>query len=151
METEMTASPSTDIRDMELTVWLRPVGLFLLIGQVHTLSPMLEPRDDVRLWMRWAESEETGVEGARIEFAESTRRDHENRTARVVARATMVDRTQAWHILRFLEIQGFIDLWVHAPPAPDGSLHKVVPWFACAEHSRQSAKCATNPYPMHYV
>lgn len=119
----------------------------------HTLSPMLAPRDDVRLWMRWAESEETGVEDAGLQFAQSTLRDEENRTARVVARAAMVDRMQASCIYRLLEIQGLIDLWVSAPPAPDGSLHNVVAWLACADLSRRSARygLATDPFPRHYV
>ena len=150
METEMPLTSSTDKCDMQLAVWLRPVARrFLLIGQVDTLSPMLRPRD-VRLWMRWAE--DAGVEGARIEFAESTRRDEENRTARVVARAAIVQQG-ASYIYRLMEIQGLIDLWVSAAPAPDGSLHKVVPWLACADLSRRSATygLATHPFPLHYV
>ncbi|MDD9981147.1 MAG: hypothetical protein OXU81_07275 [Gammaproteobacteria bacterium] len=138
---------------MELTVWLRPVAhRFLLIGQVHPLSPMLNPRSDVRLWMRWVESQEAGVERARIEFAESTRRDEENRTAWIVARAAIVQRGASC-IYRLLEIQGLVDLWVSAPPAPDGSLRQVVPWLACADLSRRSARygLATTPFPLYYV
>lgn len=153
MKAEMLSTPSTEISDMQLAILTRPVGRAILIGQVDTLSPMLTPGGrDVRLWMRWVEPEETGVEGARIEFAMSTRRDEKSRTARVIARAAIVHRGMR-SLYRLLEVQGLVDLWVCAPPAPDGSLHKVVTWLVCADLSQRSAMygLATDPFPLHYV
>ena len=63
--------PSTEVLDLELAGVPRPVGLILLFGQVSTLDPLLELPGHVRIWMRWAEPEETGLEGARIEIAAS--------------------------------------------------------------------------------
>lgn len=103
--------------------------------------------------MRWAELEETGVEGARIENAVSTPRDEETRSARVVARAALTDQTLARSVYSLLEVQGLIDLFVCAPVAPDGSPSNFVHWLVCADLSQRSATygLSVDPFPKHYV
>ena len=148
-----TPSPSTDVLTLELCAVARPVGLLLLLGQVPTLDPFRALGDDTRLWMRWVEPEEPCSEGARIEIAASTRRDERTRTARVVARATMIDRAEAWDWYQRAEIQGLIDIVIFDSAPPNGSPGDFMHWLVCADLSRRSAEFGlpVDPFPKHYL
>lgn len=148
-----TPSQSTEVLDLELCAVARPVGLLLLLGQVPTLDPFRALGDDTRLWMRWVEPEEPGLEAACIEIAASTPRDERTRTARVVARATMTDRAGAWALYQRAEMQGLIDLHLFDTVPADGSPGEMMIWFVCADLSRRSAEfgLSVDPFPKHYL
>ena len=131
---------------------MRPVGLFLFIGQVPTLDPFRALSDETRLWMRWVEPEEPGSEDARIAIAASAPRDERSRTARVVARATMTNRRVAWALYQLAEIQGLVDFHIFDSVPPDGSPGEFMHWLVCADLSRRSAEfgLALDPFPNHY-
>ena len=149
----MSSSPSTESLDVELACILRPVGLFLLVAEVPARNPLLNRRDDVRLWMRWAEPEETGLEGPRIEIAESTPRDEEIRTARVVARATPTNPESDQSIFQIFELQGLIDLFAGTPAEPNGPWEGYAHWLVCVDLTRGSAQygLSVDHFPKHYV
>ena len=77
-----TPAPSAEVLDLVLASIATPAGRLVLLGQVPTLEPFRALPPDVRLWMRWAEPEETGLESARIELATSTQHDERAGTAR---------------------------------------------------------------------
>ena len=143
-------SPST--LDAELAFIVCPTWRILLVAQIPDHNRLLNLRGNVRLWLRWAESEETG-EGARIVIAESTPRDEEMRTARVAARATPADRRLAWYMCRFLEFQGLTDLFVGAPAGPNRPPREYVHLLGCADLAQRSARngLSVDHFPEHYI
>lgn len=152
LEIDVRSTPPTEPFHAEFGAIVMPARV-LLIAQVSTPSPLLELGDDARIWMRWAEPEAASVEDARLEIAVSTARDEQTRTARVAARATITDRTLAWPICRFMEIQGLTDLFVGAPTAPDGAPSEFVHLLQCADLSRRSARygLSVDHFPSNYV
>ena len=138
---------------LELAAIARRSGRILLFGQVPTLESVSEFSGDVCIWTRWAEPVETGLEGARLEFAAATPRDNAARTARVVARAAPTNRRYARNVYSMLEIQGMIDLLVVGPAAPDGSRSELVHVLACADLTQKYTPYGLSviDFPKHYV
>lgn len=147
-----TPSPSTNVLTLELCAVTRPVGLLILLGQVPTLDPFRALPLDTRLWMRWAEPEETGLKGPRIEIAASTRRDQRTRTARVIARAALIDPAIAQAVYGCAEVQGLVDLLLREPESPNEPEPETMLWLVCADLSRRSARygLSVDPFPNHY-
>ena len=145
-------SPTTEVPETELCVLVRPSGLFLLVVQIPTLNPILSLGPDVRLWMRWAEPEETGLDGARIEIAASTSRDEKARTARVIVRTAPITRTGARAMYRLIEMQGLVDLQVFGPDPSHESSPKMIHLLVCADLSQRSADLglSVDPFPRRY-
>lgn len=78
--------------ELQLAAIARPSGRVLLAGQILPRKVFSGLPGDVRIWIRWAAPEQTGLESAVLEFAVATRRDEAARTAHVVARATEQSR-----------------------------------------------------------
>lgn len=122
----------------------------MLIMQVPDLGLLRGHLDDYRLWTRWAEPEETGLDGPRIEVAMSTPRDEEMRTARVLGRAAPNNRKLGRLISQVLEIQGLTDIYFCAPEGLRTEfLHRLV----CADLTRCSEGygLSVDHFPKHYV
>ena len=149
----MHTSPLGGAVGLELAVIALPSCRALLAGQVLTRNVFAELRGDVRIWTRWAEPEETGLEGARIEFAAATRLDVAARTARVIARAAPTNRRYVRGVYDILEVQGMIDLLVVGPAAPDGSRSEFVHVLVCADLTQRSTPYGLSVvhFPKHYV
>ena len=138
--------------DLDLDAIVRPTGRILLAGQVLPCNVFSELGGDARIWMRWAEPEETGIESASIEFAVATPRDEAIRTAHVIARAAVKNCRFAWNVYQLLEIQGLTDLFLVGPTAPDGScelFHELV----CADLTRRATNygLSLDHFPQRYV
>ena len=149
----MNSSQSSDPADLRLATIVRPSGRILLAGQVLTRDVFSGLPGDVRIWMRWATPEETGLESAVVEFAAATRRDEATRTAHVVARAPLKNPGVAWGVYQLLEIQGLTDLLVAEPTASDESCSDLVHALVCADLTRRSQQygLAVSHFPERYV
>ena len=141
------------IADLELCVVVRPTGRFLLVGQVLPRDGFSELSGDTRIWMRWAEPEDTGLDGPRIEFAAATPSDEAARTARVIARAALANPRIARSVYKVLEMQGLIDLLLVGPNAQDGSCSEIIHELVCADLTRRSTQYGlpVHHFPERYV
>ena len=148
----MNGSRLNNPADLELAAIPRPTGRILLAGQVLPRDVFSELPGDVRIWMRWAEPEETRIESASIEFAVATRRDEAVRTAHVIARAALSNRGIAWSVYQLLEIQGLTDVLLVGPTAPDGSC-ELVHELVCADLTRRATNygLSVQHFPQCYV
>ena len=152
-KTTMNSSRLNHPADLQVVAIPRPSGGVLLAGQILPRDVFSELPGDVRIWMRWAPPEETGLESAALEFAVATPRDEAVRTARVIARAALSNRRIAWNVYQLLEIQGLTDLLVVGPTAPDGSCSEVVHELVCADLTLRSQQYGLplNHFPQRYV
>ena len=147
-----TPSPSAEVLELVLASITTPAGRLVWLGQVPTLEPFRALPPDARLWVRWAEPEETGLEGARIELAATTEHDERARTARVIACAAPLDPAGAGAVYRLAEVQGLVDLLLAGPASPNGAQPEIMCWPVCADLSRRSAQygLSVDPFPLHY-
>ena len=140
------------VADLELGLLVTPSGRILIGGQVLPRDVFSDLSGDTRVWMRWAEPEETG-EGPRLEFGAVTRRDEAARTARVVARAALANPRIAWKVYKYLECQGMLDLLLVGPTPPDGSCGELIHEIAYADLTRRSIQYGlpVHHFPERYV
>ena len=146
-------SQSTEVLPLELSVGARPVGRPMFLGQVPTLAPFLALHRDARLWMRWAEPEETGLGGAQIEIAASNASDQEARVARVVARAAVTVRKGTWALYRLAETQGVVDLLLAGSASSGCNSRAFMHLLVCADLSRryEDFGLPPDPFPQQYL
>lgn len=107
------------ILPLEFRFLVRPVGRLMLVGNVPSLAPFRALPLDAFLWMRW--SDLPAQCGAFLELAASASRADSARTARVIARAALVNPRGAWAVYLVAEVQGVVDLWLTGSDAPAGS------------------------------
>ena len=124
------ASPSSP-PECPFDLVVRPTGLVLLCVTVPSLDPWRAyQRRDPRLWLRWAEPEETGLDEPRLELAMAARDDEVTGTAWVVVRSQPV--APNWPaVFGVLKRQGLLDVWVvelDNVDAVDGG--RLLPWSA---------------------
>ena len=138
---------------IELDVVVRPNGRVLFAGTVADLRAFGGlVTGDARLWSRLAEPEHTGLEGARIELAVSTRRDAPSRTARVIARTGPI-REGVRQIYGLAETQGTADLLVVQAGVACASSHDRVHLLVCPDLTKRMAAIGLRAEhaPLHYV
>ena len=145
-------SQPTEVLPLEFSVGARPVGRLMFLGQVPTLAPFLVLPRDARLWMRWAEPEETGLARAQVEIAAMTSRDEGARVARVIARAAVTDQEGAWALYRLAEVQGLVDLLLAGSASPGRNRRAFMHLLVCADLSRRSEDLglSVDPFPARY-
>ena len=89
-----------------------PTGRILLLVTVPSLAAFRAYlRSDTRLWLRWAEPEETGLDEPRLELAVATSGDRE--TARVVVRGPVSSTPEVRALYGCVELQAVADLLVY--------------------------------------
>ena len=115
---------------------IRPTGRFVLCVTVPSLEPFREySRLNARMWLRWAEPEDTGLAGPRHELAMATSDDEETGAAWVVACSSELSLDPGIRdVFVLLQIQGVVEVFVAEPEEPD-SVDAIdgarrVPWSA---------------------
>ena len=112
------STDSPEVFPLELSFSVRPTGRLDLLGQVPTLGPFRALPLGTRLWLRWAQPEEAGLEEGHLEVGVASDRDAPAHTAQVIARAEVTDHWGSWALFRVAQIQGEIDLLLAGADAP---------------------------------
>ena len=152
-EQRVIAHSPTPVHPIELDVVVRPSGRVLFAGTVADLRAFgALVTGDARLWSRLAEPEETGLEGARIELAVSTRRDAPSRTARVIARTGPIHEGER-KVYGLAQSQGTADLVVVPAGVACASSHDRLHLLVCPDLTKRMAAMGLRARhaPLHYV
>ena len=100
------STDSPEVFPLELSFSVRPTGRLDLLGQVPTLGPFRALPLGTRLWLRWAQPEEAGLEEGHLEVGVASDRDAPAHTAQVIARAEVTDHWGSWALFRVRKSRG---------------------------------------------
>ena len=142
-----TPAPPTDVLSVGCRFLLRPIGRLMLTGRAPCLGPFRAVFPDNRLWMRWAEPDR---DDAQIEIAWASW-DAPSSTARVIARARVLDRWGAWALFRVAQVQGLVDVWLWGPEPADGSPADFLHLLVCADVWQRSEGLGLSVDPFRVV
>lgn len=132
---------------------VRGCGRFILVTEVPSLNPWLEWESrNPRLWLRWADPAETGLDGPRLEVAAATKSDEERGRAWVIARCRLRRQKTLRTLYACLGVQGLVDMFVFERDRPGILSVRWMCWLACVDLSwaYEEYGWPPDPFPRFY-